>query len=182
MLVGKTLPRRRRGKLKRRAMVLASPAGTIRFADAVARRWLAQFFGGPARSGVLPRKLRQWLAKRHHRNRRPSLIATKKQAHLYVKEQDSYTDDLTILLLELIKGKRDERARRHRQLTSREREVMVWLVQGKSNAEIGAILGITRATVGKHLERIYPKLGVENRTAASSFASDSHWTRSLTFL
>jgi hypothetical protein len=42
----------------------------------------------------------------------------------------------------------------------------------QSNAEIGRILEITPATVGKHLERIYPKLGVENRTAAASFASE----------
>jgi len=42
----------------------------------------------------------------------------------------------------------------------------------QSNAEIGTILGITTATVGKHLDRIYPKLGVENRTAAASFASE----------
>ncbi|PYS61492.1 MAG: hypothetical protein DMF76_10835 [Acidobacteria bacterium] len=44
--------------------------------------------------------------------------------------------------------------------------------QGDSNAEIGAILGISSATVSKHLEHIYPKLGVENRTAAASFASE----------
>jgi DNA-binding CsgD family transcriptional regulator len=56
-------------------------------------------------------------------------------------------------------------------LTSREREVLRWLARGKSNAEIGAILGISSATVGKHLEHIYPKLGVENRTAAASFAT-----------
>jgi len=48
----------------------------------------------------------------------------------------------------------------------------VRLPSGTSNAEIGAILGISSATVGKHLEHIYPKLGVENRTAAASFASD----------
>jgi DNA-binding CsgD family transcriptional regulator len=58
---------------------------------------------------------------------------------------------------------------RDRELTSREREVLNWLARGKSNAEIGMILGIRPATVGKHLERIYPKLGVENRTAAASF-------------
>jgi len=33
------------------------------------------------------------------------------------------------------------------------------------------ILGITTTSVGKHLERIYPKLGVENRSAAASFAN-----------
>ena len=47
-------------------------------------------------------------------------------------------------------------------LTSREREVLGWLACGKSNAEIGAILGISAATVGKHLEHIYPKLAGED--------------------
>lgn len=60
---------------------------------------------------------------------------------------------------------------RHRDhsLTLREREVLHWIARGKSNAEIGAILEISAATVSKHLEHIYPKLGVENRTAAASF-------------
>ena len=57
-------------------------------------------------------------------------------------------------------------------LTPREREVLRWLACGKSNAQIGQILGISSATVSKHLEHIYPKLGVENRTAAASFAPD----------
>ena len=96
-------------------------------------------------------------------------MAKKSDARLYLKRQHSYTDHSTVLLLEFIKGKRDERVRRHRALTPRERDVLLWLTSGKSNAEIGAILGIAAATVGKHLERIYPKLGVENRTAASSF-------------
>jgi DNA-binding CsgD family transcriptional regulator len=55
-------------------------------------------------------------------------------------------------------------------LTRREKEILDWVAYGKSNSEIAAILGITSATVGKHLEHIYPKLGVENRTAAASFA------------
>ena len=55
-------------------------------------------------------------------------------------------------------------------LTARENEVLFWLGHAKSNREIAAILNIEPATVGKHLEHIYPKLGVENRTAAASFA------------
>jgi len=47
---------------------------------------------------------------------------------------------------------------------------LFWLSRGKSNRDIAAILQIKPATVGKHLEHIYPKLGVENRTAAASFA------------
>jgi DNA-binding CsgD family transcriptional regulator len=169
----KKLPRRRRGKAKHRAMVLAAPEGKIRFADPSARRWLAEFFGRAGRPGMLPHKLRRWLEKPYYRKNRPSLVASKNRAHLYVKQQETYTDGLIVLLLELIKGKREERARLHRRLTSREREVLFWLAQGKSNGDIAVILGITTATVGKHLERIYPKLGVENRAAAAlSFFSD----------
>lgn len=51
-------------------------------------------------------------------------------------------------------------------LTTREVDVMKWLAQGKSNKEIGVILGISQHTIRKHLENIFHKLGVENRTAA----------------
>ena len=53
-------------------------------------------------------------------------------------------------------------------LTAREREVLAWLKQGKTNWEIGVILGITEKTAGKHLEHIFAKLNVENRTAAAA--------------
>ena len=48
--------------------------------------------------------------------------------------------------------------------------MLFWIGRAKSNSEIAALLNIKPATVGKHLEHIYPKLGVENRTAAASFA------------
>ena len=51
-------------------------------------------------------------------------------------------------------------------LTPREAELLSWVVQGKTNPEIGIILGIQLTTVKKHLESIFAKLGVENRTAA----------------
>lgn len=52
------------------------------------------------------------------------------------------------------------------QLTPREREVLVWVAAGKTNAEIAGIIGARPRTVHKHLERIFVKLGVETRTAA----------------
>jgi DNA-binding CsgD family transcriptional regulator len=51
-------------------------------------------------------------------------------------------------------------------VTPREVQVLGWVGAGKSNAEIGAILGISGRTVDKHLANAYPKLGVETRTAA----------------
>ena len=51
-------------------------------------------------------------------------------------------------------------------LTARERDVVGWLAAGKTDRDIGAILGCSHRTVQKHLQRIYEKLGVETRTAA----------------
>ena len=109
----------------------------------------------------------------HHKAGSASLLGKKGDAELYVKCERSYTEDSIVLLLELIKGKSAGRLRRHRQLTRREREVLFWIGKGKSNAEIALILDIAPATVGKHLERIYPKIGVENRTAACSVALEA---------
>lgn len=52
-------------------------------------------------------------------------------------------------------------------LTKRESEVLRWLAQGKSSAEIASILAISPKTVSKHLAQIYRTLGVENRLAAA---------------
>jgi DNA-binding response OmpR family regulator/DNA-binding CsgD family transcriptional regulator len=58
-------------------------------------------------------------------------------------------------------------------LTLREAEVLTWIARGKSNRDIGEILGLSPRTVNKHLEQIYSKLGVENRTAAAALAMRS---------
>ena len=58
-------------------------------------------------------------------------------------------------------------------LTSRESEVLSWLSKGKTNRDIAQILGLSPRTVDKHLEQIYAKLGVENRTAAAAVATGS---------
>ena len=55
-------------------------------------------------------------------------------------------------------------------LTPREAEVLFWVAQGKTNPEIGVITGVQLTTVKKHLESIYAKLGVENRTTAAALA------------
>ena len=51
-------------------------------------------------------------------------------------------------------------------LTPREREVLHWIVEGKTNGDIGRILEISSRTVEKHCESIFRKLGIENRYSA----------------
>jgi len=58
-------------------------------------------------------------------------------------------------------------------LTTREAEVLSWLSKGKTNRDIAQILGLSPRTVDKHLEQIYAKLGVENRTAAAAIATST---------
>jgi DNA-binding NarL/FixJ family response regulator len=58
-------------------------------------------------------------------------------------------------------------------LTTREGEVLAWLSKGKTNRDIAQILGLSPRTVDKHLEQIYAKLGVENRTAAAAMATSA---------
>jgi len=53
-------------------------------------------------------------------------------------------------------------------LTTRELQILSWVARGKTNPEIAEILWITPATVRKHLENIYAKLGVRTRTAAAA--------------
>jgi len=53
------------------------------------------------------------------------------------------------------------------ELTQREAEVLIWIAKGKSNKDIGEILGLSPRTVNKHLEQIFIKLGVENRASAA---------------
>ncbi|MFT2092880.1 response regulator [Paraglaciecola sp. 2405UD69-4] len=55
-------------------------------------------------------------------------------------------------------------------ITNRESEVLYWLSNGKSNKEIALILNIGSRTVNKHLEQVFAKLGVENRTTAAGIA------------
>ena len=55
-------------------------------------------------------------------------------------------------------------------LTNREAEVLFWIAKGKTNREIGQILGTSPRTINKHSEKIYKKLDVENRTTAAAKA------------
>ena len=57
-------------------------------------------------------------------------------------------------------------------LTARQQEVLHWVIQGKTNQEVGIILGIATATVAKHVEHVLRKLGVETRTAAARVATE----------
>ncbi len=55
-------------------------------------------------------------------------------------------------------------------LTEREAEVLYWLTLGKTNRDISTILSLSARTVNKHLEQVFQKMGVDNRTSAAVLA------------
>jgi DNA-binding CsgD family transcriptional regulator len=58
-------------------------------------------------------------------------------------------------------------------LTPREAEVLFWISEGKSNHDIGVILDASTGTIRKHVEHIFTKLKVENRTTAAVIALET---------
>lgn len=59
-------------------------------------------------------------------------------------------------------SKKNQKSYEKHILTEREHEVFYWASKGKTNMEIGCILGITLSTVKFHLRNIFKKLGVTN--------------------
>lgn len=51
-------------------------------------------------------------------------------------------------------------------LTAREAEVLTWAARGLSDCDVAKVLGTSPATIGKHLENAYAKLGVHSRAEA----------------
>jgi DNA-binding CsgD family transcriptional regulator len=55
----------------------------------------------------------------------------------------------------------------NRRLSEREKEILLWVARGKSNAVIADLLAISSGTVDTYMRRIYQKLDVADRTSAA---------------
>ena len=150
-----------------------------------ARHWLRTYFGSPARSQHgLPEVLQRWI--RHDESTFASVrgVPSPRQPLMVRKDQGSLVirlvraPDRILLLLEERRA-REPRSFESLGLSRREAEVLCWVTEGKTNPEIGLILGTRSKTVSKHLERVYQKLGVENRTAAATLALTAPSSTSL---
>ena len=98
---------------------------------------------------------------------KPDAASTKLQL-IYVGQIGP--DENLLRLVEGEVGSDQTLLRQKLMVTEREAEVLLWIARGKSNRDIADILGLSPRTVNKHLEQIYAKLGVENRTSAAALA------------
>jgi len=154
--------------------------GGVPFVSGRARQLLERYVGWPSRrSRALPDVLALWIARQQALMARDDEVPPPPEALVIVREENQLRVRLladtgqSILLL-------DERVRdiepvglARLGLTRRETEVLAWVARGKTNDDTARILGTRPATVAKHLERIFQKLGVETRTAAAARAFEA---------
>ncbi len=156
-----------------RACVVAGPDGTIEHATASAIRLLQQYFDLAMEPSRLPPQLSYWLLKPAGAGQKTGPFEIERDAvRLVITLAWREPDGVCTLLLE---EKSDARLKSRlilAGLTLREAEVLLWLMRGKTDSEIAVILDSKTKTISKHLEHIYQKLGVENRTAAANVASE----------
>ena len=127
---------------------------------------LAGYLPVPEGKEKLPETLAHWAFGENGSQNGEPFVVNREPARLIIRRVQQ-SDRLLLLLSEENSAAAAERLARY-QLTPRETEVLRWIAAGKSNAEIGAILGVTTGTAKIHVERILTKLGVENRTAAAA--------------
>ena len=164
------------GELRQGVIVLGANL-RVRWASSAVPGLLAAHFGAPGRGeGRLPEGLLRWVrqevaaldGKETIPSPRSPLVIEQADRRLLVRLVRQ-TEGCVIFLREQSTSI-DPQLLGPLGLTPREREVLAWVARGKSDAEIAALAGMSRRTVEKHLERIYTKLGVENRTAAAGRA------------
>jgi DNA-binding CsgD family transcriptional regulator len=134
----------------------------VSYCSARSRRLLARFVG-PAPAGQLPAPLRRLLEAllANPTPAAPGLSFRSGSAELAVRPFRHPSTGPGLLLVERAAGAAAS------PLSAREHDVLEWMTQGKTNAEIATILGISPHTVKRHVEKILRKLGVPNRSAAA---------------
>ena len=157
-------------------IVLAGDGRVKRWTEQ-AKGWIARYCRTPfpAQSNRLPDCFAEWYRRQLGLlaqqtltpTPRDPLIVDKEARQLTVQLVPDHFRDEHLLLLNEKCADASWSALGECGLTPRESEVLAWVAKGKTNAEVGTILQMSSRTVQKHLEHIYPKLGVETRTTAT---------------
>jgi CheY-like chemotaxis protein/DNA-binding CsgD family transcriptional regulator len=151
------------------AVRIEAAAARLVWQTPLARRWLPAYFD--AIPGDVPAPLQAWLqSAASGRDVRPLAVASGARQLVCTLQGRTVDDDWLVVLREVSDAATVEATMLAFRLTLRESEVLYWVVKGKTNRDISDILGASPATVKKHLERVYEKLGVETRTAAAAMA------------
>lgn len=159
-----------------RGLIVLTRGWRVVLISGQAQRWLTEYFGQPvAEKKCLPQGVKEWievqeayLPVKNGASMPYKTLASRKGGERLLARLVSDQEQHILILNEQLPSFPTNALDRFG-VTNREGEVLSWVAQGKTNEQIGAILSISPRTVGKHLERIYEKLGVETRTSAATF-------------
>lgn len=148
-------------------------SGRVVWQTPLARQWMDAYLSGPEQPDAdgAAAGLAAWLATLAH-GAVPTtftIAVPTRRLVLYVADTRD-PQQWTVVLREESDSAQVERLASLLRLTRREAEVLNWVIKGKTNRDIGEILGMSPRTVNKHLEHVFEKLGVETRTAAAAAA------------
>jgi DNA-binding CsgD family transcriptional regulator len=158
-------------------VIVIRSTGAVTVCNEQARVWLAEYFDAVfvARNVTLPAPLLEWATQRIEDEgggrrlrvvRRDAFILSRGEHCLVADLIVDHGKDLHLMRLEKVALNAPAANLEALGVTPREAEVLCWVAQGKTNREVGMILGSSARTVQKHLEHIFQKIGVESRTAA----------------
>lgn len=151
-----------------RHLLAVSGDGRIRWSTPQATRLVNAATGSDDGLDAVSNHIRAWMKARSTAGETTFTIRQTGQASLHLTFLGTIgADEHLFRLTAENRTSDDEILRQHFSLTHRESEVLLWIAKGKSNRDIGEILGLSARTVTKHLEQIYVKLGVENRASAA---------------
>lgn len=157
-------------------LVVREGDGRLLWATPLARRLLREYFDCEAGEHA-PQRLVAWLAEARgalaERREAPLLAARDGRrllANLHEPGAEGGAGEWLLVLREENHAAAIAALIAAFRLTGREAEVLYWVSKGKTNRDIGDILGSSPRTVNKHLEHVFAKLGVETRTAAANMA------------
>ena len=156
-----------------RYLLVVNDSGVVLWSTPQARRLLGLATEETGEPNLLPLDVRKWLAAAiQGENAAPqvSAMVSDNQVEFSFLARTG-GNQYMLRITEERSVRPEDRLRQQLGLTSREAEVLVWIGRGKSNKDIAEILALSPRTVNKHLEQIYTKLGVENRTAAAAVAA-----------
>lgn len=152
-----------------RALVAVGPSGDVLWHTPKAQRFVADLMDVAAGTPLVPPAVLRWLAES---GMPPRPLAWPEGAPRFLLASLGGVGNGQRLVAVEETDESGARARLATRfgLTEREAEVLYWVARGKSNRDVGDILGSSPRTVDKHMERILTKVGVENRAAAVAAA------------
>ena len=143
------------------ATIIVSAPGQILYHTSDGLEWI-----GVKNREFLPKNILAWLSQPPTRGSSPGLDLVTQAGNIHIRAVPTVSRERFLLVVTQKQTSPADGTKQNQfGLSQREREVASWICQGKTNAEIAIILGISPRTIHKHVEHIFEKSGAESRFA-----------------